>query len=86
MKPQLDKIRAEAAFENREGNGFDFERGRQRENARLNPIIEKLLRVIECQDDAAEEAIARLGDFGDLYSSRPLRLAQAEVLRILEGS
>lgn len=73
MKPQLDKIRAEA-----EANWEN--------QIRLSEIIEKLLRVIECQDDAAEEAIARLGDFGDLYSSRPLRLAQAEVLRILEGS
>lgn len=61
MTPQLDKIRAEAEFDAEiyplyDGKQKDLSSGRRigarDENARLNAIIEKLIRVIERQDAA----------------------------------
>lgn len=81
MTKQLDKIRAEAAFDAEiyplyDGKQKDLSSGRrigaQDENARLNAIVEKLIRTVE-----------RLSD--GLNNGEDPKYAQAEARAILEG-
>lgn len=90
MTELLQRIRDRSAFANVDGNGPEFERGRQRAHAYLSPLIEALIQAVE----KAEKELMRIRSVDPVDAARDFNCtpraiasdARASIHAILEAA